>query len=84
MRSPILVGTSLADETLRGLLGGSKVDLDFLPGDRHLKPRARTVEEEGKRQRFLGTGLVPTQKQLREELRKQQSQTGNKDDVTTS
>jgi H+/Cl- antiporter ClcA len=35
-----------------------------------LKSRARTVEEEGKRERFLGTSLVPTHKQRREHDRK--------------
>jgi H+/Cl- antiporter ClcA len=34
-----------------------------------LKARARAVEEERKRERFLGTSLVPTHKQRREELR---------------
>jgi H+/Cl- antiporter ClcA len=34
-----------------------------------LKSRARTVEEEHKRERFLGTSLVPTHKQRRAELR---------------
>jgi H+/Cl- antiporter ClcA len=36
-----------------------------------LKPRARSVEEERKRERFLGTNLVPTSKQRRQQLRRQ-------------
>jgi CBS domain-containing protein len=49
-----------------------------------LKPRARTAEEERKRERFLGTGLVPTSKQRREELRQRVSDVASADDPMRS
>ena len=42
-----------------------------------LKSRARTAEEERKRERFLGTGLVPTHKQRKEELRRKKEKRRN-------
>jgi hypothetical protein len=42
-----------------------------------LKPLAKSLEEERKREQFLGTDLVPTHKQSREEARKRQSETGS-------
>ena len=36
-----------------------------------LKPRARSVEEERKHEQFLGTNLVPTSKQHRQQLGQQ-------------
>jgi hypothetical protein len=38
-----------------------------------LKSRARTAEEERKRERFLGTCLVPTNKQQKEGLRQKKA-----------
>jgi hypothetical protein len=41
----------------------------MVPRSDLLKSRARTAAEERKCERFLGTSLVPTHKQRREELR---------------